>query len=340
MLVPNRHGSSDAYRYGFQGQEKDDEIKGEGNSLNYTFRMHDPRVGRFFAVDPLTSKYPYMTPFQFSSNSPIASRELEGLEGEDYRFNMWMTSQGGVQAQAVQAEKDIKMKITNGVFVEMPEASIDGLTFLFTSLFQSIIGGSSFGYGDMLYDDGYKTRVDIPNYGFSWSKGFTMESTHSSTGNVSFEDGMRLIDGVGTLFGIGELSTLKLKNVIKVDLMGGRFGTKGYINFDIQSLDGIADDVANFGMHFERNSVDEMLVENPMAPFMKEVENSIKPGGKMTIKGQFKNQNFSEIWDGATPEGFREISRTRGLSSEGMVKNDGSPLTGNVNEIVLEKIDK
>ena len=52
MLVPNRHGSSTAYRYGFNGMEKDDELKGEGNSLNYTFRMHDSRVGRFFALDP------------------------------------------------------------------------------------------------------------------------------------------------------------------------------------------------------------------------------------------------------------------------------------------------
>jgi RHS repeat-associated protein len=80
MLVPNRHGSSDSYRYGFQGQEKDDEIKGEGNSLNYTFRMHDPRVGRFFAVDPLFRKYPELTPYQFNGNSPIMSIELEGLE--------------------------------------------------------------------------------------------------------------------------------------------------------------------------------------------------------------------------------------------------------------------
>jgi len=80
QLVPNRHGSSSAYRYGFQGQEKDDEIKGEGNSLNYTFRMHDPRVGRFFARDPLSSKYPYLTPYQFSSNQPIHAQELEGCE--------------------------------------------------------------------------------------------------------------------------------------------------------------------------------------------------------------------------------------------------------------------
>lgn len=41
------------YRYAFQGQERDDEIKGRGNSYNYTYRMHDPRIGRFFAVDPL-----------------------------------------------------------------------------------------------------------------------------------------------------------------------------------------------------------------------------------------------------------------------------------------------
>jgi RHS repeat-associated protein len=80
MLVPNRHGSSASYRYGFQGQEMDNEIKGEGNSLNYTFRMHDPRVGRFFAVDPLFRKYPHNSPYAFSENRVIDGVELEGLE--------------------------------------------------------------------------------------------------------------------------------------------------------------------------------------------------------------------------------------------------------------------
>ncbi len=79
-LMPNRHGSSGNYRYGFQGQEKDDELKGEGNSLNYTFRMHDPRVGRFFAVDPLAKKYPFYSPYAFSGNRVIDAIEMEGLE--------------------------------------------------------------------------------------------------------------------------------------------------------------------------------------------------------------------------------------------------------------------
>jgi len=78
MLLPNRHGSSDKYRYGFQGQEMDDEIKGEGNSLNYKYRMHDPRVGRFFAMDMLFAKYPNISPYAFTANNPISNQEQDG----------------------------------------------------------------------------------------------------------------------------------------------------------------------------------------------------------------------------------------------------------------------
>ena len=59
------------YRYGFQGQESDNEVKGEGNSVNYKYRMHDPRIGIFFAVDPLTAKYPQWGPYNFSGNQVI-----------------------------------------------------------------------------------------------------------------------------------------------------------------------------------------------------------------------------------------------------------------------------
>jgi RHS repeat-associated protein len=73
-------GCGEYYRYSFQGQEKDDEIKGSGNSLNYKYRMHDPRIGRFFAVDPLTKKFAYNSPYAFSENRVIDGIELEGLE--------------------------------------------------------------------------------------------------------------------------------------------------------------------------------------------------------------------------------------------------------------------
>ncbi len=83
MLLPNRHGNSSDYRYGFQGQELDNEIKGEGNSVNYKYRMYDTRLMRFFAIDPLTYEYPFYSPYHFSSNSPIMAKELEGKESEN-----------------------------------------------------------------------------------------------------------------------------------------------------------------------------------------------------------------------------------------------------------------
>ncbi len=87
MLVPNRYASSTAYRYGFQGQEKDDELKGEGNSINFTYRMHDPRVGRFFTVDPLTNEFPWNSPYAFSENKVINGVELEGLEFDNLKVD-------------------------------------------------------------------------------------------------------------------------------------------------------------------------------------------------------------------------------------------------------------
>ncbi len=87
MLVPNRHEASSEYRYGFQNQGKDDELKGEGNSINYTFRMHDPRTGRFFATDPLEQSFPWNSSYAFSENRVIDGIELEGRERLVYLYD-------------------------------------------------------------------------------------------------------------------------------------------------------------------------------------------------------------------------------------------------------------
>jgi RHS repeat-associated protein len=78
--VPNRHGSTGDYRYGFNGKEKDDEVMGEGNFEDYGMRMYNTRLGRFFSVDPVSKSYPMLTPYQFASNSPIVGKDLDGLE--------------------------------------------------------------------------------------------------------------------------------------------------------------------------------------------------------------------------------------------------------------------
>jgi hypothetical protein len=58
--------------------EKDDEIKGEGNSYDFGARMLDPRVGRFFALDPLDSKTPDTSGYSVSGDSPIYKIDENG----------------------------------------------------------------------------------------------------------------------------------------------------------------------------------------------------------------------------------------------------------------------
>jgi hypothetical protein len=43
-------------------------------------RMYDARVCRFISVDPISKKYPELTPYQFASNRPIQAIDLDGLE--------------------------------------------------------------------------------------------------------------------------------------------------------------------------------------------------------------------------------------------------------------------
>ncbi|MBS1940222.1 MAG: hypothetical protein JST38_05040, partial [Bacteroidetes bacterium] len=83
-LLPGRNYSSSNYRWGFQGQIKDDEIFGAtGTSYAFEYRMHDPRAGRFWSIDPLAAKYPHNSPYAFSENRVIDKVELEGLETKD-----------------------------------------------------------------------------------------------------------------------------------------------------------------------------------------------------------------------------------------------------------------
>ncbi len=51
--------------------EKDDELKGTGNSYDFGARMLDPRVGRFFRLDPKFNDYTSLSPYVYSANNPI-----------------------------------------------------------------------------------------------------------------------------------------------------------------------------------------------------------------------------------------------------------------------------
>jgi RHS repeat-associated protein len=78
--MPNRNFSSGAYRFGFNGKEKDDEMKGSGNSLDFGARIYDSRVGRWWSTDSKMEKYPSLSPYQFCANNPVLFVDPSGNE--------------------------------------------------------------------------------------------------------------------------------------------------------------------------------------------------------------------------------------------------------------------
>lgn len=73
-------GCTGVYRFSFNGKEDDSETYVERNEYDYGMRIYNPRLGRFLSVDPLSPKYPMLTPYQFASNTPIWAIDLDGLE--------------------------------------------------------------------------------------------------------------------------------------------------------------------------------------------------------------------------------------------------------------------
>jgi RHS repeat-associated protein len=108
MLMPGRRysASSSKYRFGFNGKENDNEVKGEGNSLDFGARVYDPRLGRWMSVDALANKYPAVSPFAFALNTPIMAKDPDG--NVVIFINGQHAGSGGTAAYWGGYDKDVK----------------------------------------------------------------------------------------------------------------------------------------------------------------------------------------------------------------------------------------
>ena len=78
MQIPGRKFNSGNYKYGFNGMENDNEIKGNGNSVDFGARMYDPRLGRWSKVDPLANLQPDQSTYKFGLNNPNVFIDPDG----------------------------------------------------------------------------------------------------------------------------------------------------------------------------------------------------------------------------------------------------------------------
>jgi RHS repeat-associated protein len=78
--LDGRTVSVEGYRFGYQGSEKDNEFKDEGNSYTTEFRQLDPRLGRWLSMDPVIQ--PWQSTYCSMDDSPILTTDIKGDKGE------------------------------------------------------------------------------------------------------------------------------------------------------------------------------------------------------------------------------------------------------------------
>lgn len=328
------------YRYGFNGKENDNEVKGEGNQQDYGFRIYDPRLGRFLSVDPLTDEYPWYTPYQFAGNDVIRHIDLDGLE----------------PSHPLRVAKEKHPIIYGGVAVaDKAWRFVKGLGKAVVSSFGALTQvAAAAHYGDkvpkdkfaeafpLLANDNMIKDIVIPMFTSPVDLANRLKKSPGDAELWGEAAGLFLLIKGGKYTGKFKSSEFGLK----VDLMGGeasRYGSK-YLNYDLRAKVGIADGVENFKNHFLDNTVKEIVVNNPQAPFLEHVSSALQADGTITVRGQFSNSHFADIWDGKAKglAGYEVLpgSKKTGLSTEGFTKTDGTPLRGannSLNELILKK---
>ncbi len=96
------------YRFGFNGKENDNEVKGTGNQIDFGSRIYDPRLGRWLSLDPLAKKYPSESPYNFAGNSPISIMDPDGKRKTYYIYQL--NTDGSLSLVATIVDKDQVIK--------------------------------------------------------------------------------------------------------------------------------------------------------------------------------------------------------------------------------------
>jgi RHS repeat-associated protein len=75
-------GDTSKYRFGFNGEESESDISGEGMIYDLGERFYDGRLGRMFSVDPLDAQYTWQSPYSYCYNTPIWIIDEKGMGGD------------------------------------------------------------------------------------------------------------------------------------------------------------------------------------------------------------------------------------------------------------------
>lgn len=137
----------------FQGQKFDDDLG--LNWVQFKWRNHDPQIGRFIEIDPLSEKYEYNSTYAFSENKVIAHVELEGLESWEATSSLWVATQQAVASNGPQIGKIIEVAaVIATVFTVLYDLAPTQAEIKTANANNAKIGGNPSGVGGNTYTMG------------------------------------------------------------------------------------------------------------------------------------------------------------------------------------------
>ena len=171
--------NSEQYRYGFNGLEMDNEIKGIGNSYTTEFRLYDPRVPRWLSVDPLAEKYTGISPYVYVANSPTIFIDSDGRE-----LRFWTTyrnKKGELMMRKV-TYSDLDKKSQQVVDIMM---NTEDIIFLSSFISENNHLDIVFDEGKRIfYTSGRVSKITGTVSSEIFDDGFTMKITVDKTQNI------------------------------------------------------------------------------------------------------------------------------------------------------------
>jgi RHS repeat-associated protein len=178
--INGRSYSSTEYRFGYNTQEKTDEIKGSGNSYDYDARIYDTRLGRFLSPDPLAKNYLPIAPYVFTMNNPIMFLDGDGRVIKDANGNTIVVS-ADAKGNAAFTVIDKKGNVVEG---GQPDAfTREVLTAVFvTETGKSIITKMENSADHFMYQEGNSTEEGPANNVTTEKKGIV---SHKMTINTN-----------------------------------------------------------------------------------------------------------------------------------------------------------
>jgi len=108
------------YRFGFNGQEKDNEVAGIGNFTTAMFWEYDSRIGRRWNVDPIV--HVWESPYATFSNNPILFLDPKGDEFVNAHDKEKKTAEGDV-SQAKERKESLRGKLDDLKSIDPSEKS-------------------------------------------------------------------------------------------------------------------------------------------------------------------------------------------------------------------------